>query len=340
MKIALCTTTINVPTVLKLYRACDPDVRFFVAVDKKTSDGCYDFITDLQDSETYAHGTEDWKCSIPIGWNTLSRRNIAFLEALKWGAEVVVSVDDDNIPMELGYFADFNSLFFPIPYTKGPVTFNGFLASSKDGWFDAGQMLNPWAKHRGIPHGRHVHIYHSVTNAKVGVAAGLCLGDPDIDATTRIERQLDIHTVSELAKTGVVVDLKTHTAFNSQNTAVLRDFVPAWFMMPGVGRMDDIYASLIVQRVMRERGYHVHFGRPFVWQQRNEHNLVSDLRKEIDGYENVEKLADLLDHIVLPGKSVIDDTRTIYSTLEHCDFIPKIAVEAAFAYLDDCEGVI
>ena len=38
-KIALITTTINVPEVLALYRQCDQEVRFFVAGDQKTSKG-------------------------------------------------------------------------------------------------------------------------------------------------------------------------------------------------------------------------------------------------------------------------------------------------------------
>jgi hypothetical protein len=64
----------------------------------------------------------------------------------------------------------------------------------------------------------------------------------------------------------------------SPNTAVIRELIPAWFMMPGVGRHDDIYASLIVQRVARERNLHVHFGPPFTYQQRNKHDLIKDLR--------------------------------------------------------------
>jgi hypothetical protein len=111
-------------------------------------------------------------------------------------------------------------------------------------------------------------------------------------------------------------------------------------MMPGVGRHDDIYASLIVQRVARERGYAVHFGPPFTYQQRNAHDLVTDLRAEVDGMENVEKLADFLDHLELPGVSVIGDTRTIYRALEHVPWIPDDAIWAAYKWLEDCEEVL
>ena len=104
--------------------------------------------------------------------------------------------------------------------------------------------------------------------------------------------------------------------------------------------MDDIYASLVVQRVARERGYHVHFGPPFTYQQRNEHNLVTDLRAEIDGYENVQKIARVLDMIELDGELVIGDTQIIYATLHGDSLIPDKAHAAAQAWLEDCESVL
>lgn len=333
MRTALVTTTVHAPTVLKLYRVCDPDVQFFVAADRKSPwfaiDKMFNGMGEPEGTLIRVEEQERWKCSELIGWNCIQRRNIAFLEALEWGADVIYSWDDDNLCLSLDHFNQIEDAFQP---------FNGLVASSSTGWFDAGQMLHPHAKHRGIPHGRHYHTYNPITGAKVGVAAGMCLGDPDVDATTRIEHAPDIHNVSELAKSSVVVDLKTHTVYNSQNTAILREFVPAWFLPPGVGRHDDIYASLIVQRVMRERGYHVHFGKPFVWQSRNPHDLLKDLRAEIDGMEHTAKLAEFLDHIVLLGKSVISDTRIIYEALRAFEPVAH-AVDAAMAYLDDCEGL-
>lgn len=333
MKIALCTTTINVPHVLKLYRACGPDVKFFVATDEKTSKAALSLMHKVGAS-TFGEVTSSlWKCSPLIGWNSIQRRNIAFLEALKWGADIIVSIDDDNAPTSTNYFEQIT--------TPLAQSFNGVRASGKNHWFDVGQLLHPKAPHRGYPRPvKHEMHCTPVTGAVVGVAAGICLGDPDIDATTRLALAPEVHQVSQLLEAGIVVDTGTWTVFNSQNTAVLREFVPAWGMIPFVGRMDDIYASLICQRVMRERNLHVHFGKPFVWQQRNEHNLVKDLRGEIDGYENVERLAALLDHIVLAGKSVIDDCRAIWSMLNHTDWMPGRSVSAMMAYIDDAESVL
>lgn len=328
MRVALCTTTINIPHVLKLYRACDPDVKFFVATDDKTPT---DKFNDLIDNVVVTRG-ENWKCSELIGWNSIQRRNVAFLEALKSNADIIVSIDDDNVPISNTYF---KQIAAPL-YTP----FAGIEAIGKNGWFDVGHLLDPKAPHRGYPRQiKHDPHYVGMVRVRVGVAAGICLGDPDIDSVTRIALAPEVHKVSLLLEAGVTVAPPTWTVFNSQNTAVLRELVPAWGMIPFVGRMDDIYASLIVQKVMRERGLRVHFGKPYVYQQRNEHNLVRDLRGEIDGYENVARLADVLDHVQLTGRSVIDDCRRIWDTLNNVDYIPGRAVMAMSAYLDDCESL-
>lgn len=322
MKIALCTTTVHVPHALKLMRKCSDSVRFFVATDKKTPLE----LGRLQIENVFCMRGDFWKCSEAIGFDTLSRRNIAFLEALKWGADVIYSWDNDNLPVNIDHF---DLVRHALKYD-----FDG-MRTGKALWFDPGFLLTPPVKHRGMPH-RYVGNFEPVVDAKVGVAAGLVLGDPDIDAVTRIADRPDVQIVNQIGQTGVVVDPHTWTVFNTQNTAVIRELIPAWFLMPGVGRHDDIYASLVVQRVARERNLHVHFGPPFTYQQRNEHDPIKDLRAEIDGMENVEKLAALLDSIVLPGREVILDVDIIYSALRHCDFLPKASVEAAFPWLEDC----
>jgi len=335
MRLALCTTTIHVPHALKLMRKCSADVKFFVAGDEKsphsdiitaqTGIGHYDYLM--------SGSRDNYKCDKAIGWNTLARRNIAFLEALKWGADVIYSWDNDNIPIGTDHF--------DLIEAATAFRFQGVKVASDTGWFNPGSLLIPATRHRGFPHNKPVSKMASpVTDARIGVAAGLVIGDPDIDAVTRMERAPDVTNIHILGSTGVIVDRGTWTVFNSQNTAVIRELMPAWFMMPGVGRHDDIYASLIVQRVARERHLHVHFGPPFTYQQRNQHDLVADLRKEIAGMENVQKLANLLDSLILPAKSVIEDTCIIYSALRYCSFLPIESVNAGLAWLEDVESVL
>jgi hypothetical protein len=347
MKIALCTTTIHVPHALKLLRKCSADVKFFVAADRKTPVGAISLVRELGgwcDYGNLVHPdgtiTQHWKCSEAIGWNTLSRRNIAFLEALKWGADVIVSHDDDNIPCAPDYFNRF-AWAIQHPFYGIKVAGSEVGIGSHRAWLDPGFLLVPPTRHRGFPYNIPSLKHASpVTDAKVGIAAGLVIGNPDCDAVTRMEHRPDIGSVHILGSTGVVVDPDTWTIWNSQNTAVVRELIPCWFMMPGVGRHDDIYASLIVQRVARERGYHVHFGPPFTYQQRHEHNLVTDLRVEIDGMENVVKIADLLDRIALPGKTVIEDTRFIFERLRGAAWMPLHSASAGLAWLEDVESVL
>jgi hypothetical protein len=360
MKVACVTTTINVPDVLRLYAAADPAVHFFVVGDRKTPNAAVaNMLLDIPEHSYYGVGMQHrlgYKCSELIGYNSIQRRNIGFLEAAKWGADVVVSVDDDNVPLNNSYFSSFVPLQ-PVHTELGAAKkiatnrysigqhipgqlFNGIMASSSSGWFDVGQLLNPPASHRGFPHDiKSKANFTHVTNAKIGVMAGMCLGDPDIGATTRIVNAPIVHGVSELLRAGIVVDPTKHTVFNSQNTAIIRELLPAWGMIPFVGRYDDIYASLICHRVMRDRDLYVHYGQPFVWQQRNAHNLVKDLRGEIDGMENITKLASILDHTILLGKTIIDDCRAIWTALEMAEWMPRESIAAMRAYIADCETI-
>lgn len=333
MKIGVAITTIHPPASLDMLFKCagSLDVRFFIACDRRTPDLSY-----LENDNVHVLATADqakWKCSEALTWNSLARRNTAFLEAIRWGSDIVIAHDVDNYPTDAGFFYHFARVL--------QYRFNGIRIDGKDRWFDPGQYLVPKAAARGFPMQRkHRPHYTPVVDAKVGIASGLIINEPDIDAITRMVQQPTVGDVALLAQTGCVVDTKTWTVYNTQNSAAIRELMPAWFLMPGVGRMDDIYAGLVVQRVARERGYHVHFGQPFVLQERHDHDLIVDLKAEIDGYSNVIKLADLLDSIILPAKSVIEDTRIIYQQLCHCSFIPEASARAGLLWLEDCEGVM
>lgn len=332
MKTALVTTTINVPRVLALYAKHGPDVRFFVVGDRKSDDlAITSFLLDIPNHSYYGIDTQHalgYECSRMIGENCIQRRNIATLEAVAWGADMIVSIDDDNIPLEYDYFQQF------------PLSRNGLKATSFSCWFDVGQLLQPKAEHRGFPHTKRAqHSFEPVTDAKIGVAAGICLGDPDIGAAERIANSPTVHGVSELLRSGIVTDPReTWTVFNSQNTAFIRDLAPAMFMLPGVGRYDDIYASLITQRVMREKGLHVHFGKPFVWQERNKHNLTDDLLMEIMGMRNIERVAEILEDLVLEDGPTVEQARACFLAL--APVLPEAALEAAMAWCDDIGEVL
>lgn len=343
MKFAVITTTIGVPKVLELYNPVDCYVTGDLKTPPETADFCNDF------AHIYYFSPEKqrelaYKCCALVGWNTIGRRNIALLEALKDGATHIYTIDDDNIPM-----GNSNWLFLK-DFLGLRAEYLPTLGSNRQKWFDVGQYLIPQARHRGFPISeRHREYFQPVTNAKIGVWAGICLGDPDISAVDRISQAPIVHSVHEILKQGIVVDPNGTTVFNSQNTIFLRELAPAMFMLPGVGRYDDIFASIICQRVMRERGLHVHFGPPFVYQQRNAHNLLNDLKNELFGMEHVVEFARLVNEAPMPtqwGGSVaaptsINQVREIYTYLyNHCNFLPPVVYEAAHAWLEDISKVL
>ena len=97
MNTALITTTVNVPKVLALYRKLGPGVHFFVTGDEKTPPvDTWDFDWAAIDLSKWHYFSAEqqkylgWKCSELIGWNCVQRRNIALLEAVKAGADILV----------------------------------------------------------------------------------------------------------------------------------------------------------------------------------------------------------------------------------------------------------
>jgi hypothetical protein len=333
MKIALVTTTINVPKVLSLYRALGPEVHFYIVGDRKTPDEkVVDFLFDIPNHAYYgADFLNDYKCAKFIGHDSIQRRNLGYLEALKGGADVIVTVDDDNVPVARDYFENFETVF-----AEGGV-YDGPILTNSQGWVDPGRLLVPPAKHRGFPYDvrSEIEVGH-VVGAKVGAAAGLVLGDPDVDSVTRMVLAPNIQSVSELARAGVVVDPNVHTVWNSQNSAFIRELAPAMFLWPG-SRFDDIFASLVAQRIMRERDLHVHFGQPFVWQQRNAHDLIKDLRAEIEGMARIRELAGVLGATKLHGETVTEQCRHLFEDVQ--GKVP-FDVNAGLAWLEDCEAVL
>ena len=337
MRVGLVTTTIHVPRILELLRRYDPDVRFFIAGDEKMPEDAVNFCTyDLPNTKfLFIKDQQKWKCSEIIGWNCIQRRNIALLEALEWGAEVVVYWDDDNLPIKANYFRQFQYAL--------ASKFDGLQISSRNHWFN---QYGVACKHRGFP----IEVpssaptFSHVLDVKVGVAAGICLGNPDIDAYARMANPITLDIVGEMAKEGYAIHPNTHVVFNSQNTAFLRQFAPAMFMAPGIGRADDIFASLLVQRIMKDTGYQVHIGPPFTYQERNPHDLLTDLKNELFCMENILEVSEFIDRMndhALADAPIAERVLTLCRYYYGgCAVLPQQTREAGLAFLEDIEAVM
>ena len=216
-----------------------------------------------------------------IGWNSIQRRNIGLLYAYEQGADVVATVDDDNIP--------YDNWGQNLLVGK---TIECDLYETKDIVFDPLSVTNtPEIWHRGYPiellQRRHKVEYKGKTNRKVLVQADLWDGDPDIDAMARL-------TMKPIVKYNVEKPYCSNkiAPFNSQNTFLAREVIPYYAVLPHVGRMDDIWGSYILQYYFPNS---VVYNKASVYQDRNVQDLITNLEKEIIGYRNTYTLLKDLD---------------------------------------------
>ncbi len=105
MKKYIITTTINPPTkaTLKFCQIARKKNWVFVIVgDTKTPHNAYFelenehviYLTPKKQEELYP------ELSTTIGWKSIQRRNIGFVYAYEQGADIVATIDDDNIPYD------------------------------------------------------------------------------------------------------------------------------------------------------------------------------------------------------------------------------------------------
>jgi hypothetical protein len=269
MKKVIVTTTINPPT--EAIRRFD-DIRDWDLVvigdlktprDYKLKRGVY---CDPEEQEKY-----DKSLSDAIGWNCIQRRNFGILIALDMNADVVALVDDDNIPTE-----DWGK-----DVAVGQELEVDYYETQLPAFDPIGATNYPWLWHRGFPlqllplreYGRKHR-----RRVKIDVQADFWDGAPDIDAICRMEHAPECRfdpSCFPLAADKIA-------PFNSQNTFLARDVLENYFLFPHIGRMDDIWAAYHVQA----KGCRVAFAKPSVYQQRNPHDAVHDMRQEYLGYEN------------------------------------------------------
>ena len=316
MSISIVTTTIHIPVLLEKYAENarfygHPDVDFIVIGDRKTPSGTREYCAsiaarycpceylDIEAQKSYLERFPRlWE---HLRFDSIQRRNIGMLKAYENGADVLITIDDDNLIM--------NQDFVGIHGIAGSQLELPTVESSS-GWFNVCSLLeesNGTAfYHRGFPvaqRWRESEAFQSVSPAcrMVAVNAGFWLDDPDIDALARLNRQIVVRGLRETSPDTLALQPGTWSPFNSQNTALMRDVIPAYFLSPWIGRYDDIWASYIVNRIAGHLGHAIAFGHPLVRQKRNEHDLWKDLDAERNGMVLTDSFCDALRSIALKG---------------------------------------
>lgn len=268
MKKFIITTSINSPTEAIRKFDENPEWELIVIGDKKTpsdynlKNGIY---ISPEQQEEY-----DKSLSDAIGWNCIQRRNFGFLKAFELGADIIATIDDDNIPLEnWGENLLVSKKIKIDSYESDEIAFDPiFVTKYKYLW------------HRGFPIQLLPKRNYKKTEKiiEIDVQADFWNGDPDIDAICRIEHSPNCEFETEIFP----FTSNKFSPFNSQNTFLTKKIIKDYFMFPFIGRMDDIWASYYVESL----GYKVAYNCATVYQDRNDHNLINDMKKEYIGYEN------------------------------------------------------
>lgn len=236
---------------------------------------------------------------IPL--DTDARRIFGFLRALEDGAQVLLSMDDDNFPKDddlvgchlqtgepmrvptvldspSGFHNICTDLLFMPP--RSGIFPRGFPLQKRQEYWPAWRKAQP--------------------DARIGVTEGLWSADPDVDATAWLNGgALAYGYVGANQQT---LQQSTWTPINSQNTSVCRELIPAFLFIPmgfrmgslTLDRYGDIWGGYMLQALMQGTPWHVAFGRPLVEHRRNPHDYAADLRAEFWGLMLTDWLVDRL----------------------------------------------
>ena len=339
MRTCLITTTIYVPTVLCLYRQASKDITFIVAGDKKTPDDEVRTLCDELGNTVYLNAEDQeelgYECSDAIGWNCIMRRNIALLEAIKLKPNVIVTIDDDNIPLMPHFY--FRALSLRLEWS-----FSGPMASEPNGWFNVGGLFDPPFVHRGFPYSEdpHAFVVKPAANREIGVVVGMWYGDPDVNAVERMASAPVVTTMPGVLESGVIVGGHCFAPFNSQNTAYTYELAPLMPVLPAVGRYDDIWTSYIAQRIMWEHDQHVFYGQPFVYQERNPQSTMRNLKDEIYGMEYTGQFCGDLRQMKLGNGSPVEMLARVYEQMQGLDYLPDRLKRFCRAWIKDLDRVL
>lgn len=346
--IYIVLTTINVPSLLQGYvdnlkkYGHKNNVGFIVVADLKTPPEAGEFVDKIsrQGFEAMYLSVEEqkkWLKPYPqlekiIPYNSDNRRNIGYLIAVQRGAEIVISIDDDNFVGDSDFVSEHS-----IVGSRQELP----VVSSSSGWFNICSLMDTEPPRvvypRGYPYSHRWKAEKITTSPGVGrvmMNAGMWLEDPDVDAVTRLNERV---IMTALNKPRIMMAPGTWSPINTQNTAFHREVLPCYYyvvmgaplqgMM--IDRYGDIWEGYFARKVIDSMGDSVTYGLPVAVHRRNTHDLLKDLRQEMWGMILTEDLIEMLRSINLTSENYSDSYFELASALERAveengSFAPEV----------------
>jgi len=219
------------------------------------------------------------------------RRIIGFLIAAQDGASMIIALDDDNYPTPIDFIGE---------HSRALSKEEGILLSSDLTYVNLVDFLEkkPRPSHRIYVRGYPLHLRGEPSYTlnrgqwNPGVNIGLWIGDPDIEAISRIgcpDIVVDLPLTIQFHSLGV--EKNNFTSMCLQNLSFKTDVLVTQYEFPmnvqmgslKLGRYDDIWAGYVCKKILDRIDRHMIFGPPIAEHRRNPHDLFKDLINEFWG---------------------------------------------------------
>jgi len=321
-KIAIISTTINVPLFLKdiaenikFYKSNQKfDISIYVIGDKKTPKKAKEFCQKL--SKLYSlkilffdinFQDKFFKKNYPsiyklFPYNDAIRKLLGSVFVLKDLPDKVILIDDDN-------FCNKNQNFIKDFDIVGKV-YNGKTIYNQNCWPNIYKSFKeknniplyprgfPW-KYRNDNSFKFKNKI--VKKHKIIANCGFILNDPDIDAVSRLF--FKIKTIDVRNKNYFVIAKNNFFPLNDQNLGISKEYIALYYKPLSGGRNSDIWSSYLLSKVSSYHNELISYGRPHLTQVRNVHDYWNDYELEKKHNIATDFFVDIIDKIALNKKN-------------------------------------
>ena len=281
----------------------------------------------------------EFKISNQLPENHYTRKNLAYLFAIKSGASRIIDTDDDNFPDISEWEILLNSEFEIFEHEPSKmISFKNIYS----------YFTNPdipfWP--RGFPLNllnldeSNINLINitKTHNKDVGLWQCMVHGDPDIDA---IHRLIFKSTPKFKNNSAILMSKGIFCAFNSQNTLWLdSDLFPLLYLPSTVSfRFTDILRGYIAQSVINSSSKNWGFYKATSYQERNYHNLMNDFRSEIIMYSSIEEIFQIIYESCKSTNSIVDNLINCYSSLYKNNFVKNEELKILSTWMSDLNSL-
>lgn len=239
-----------------------------------------------------------------------ARKNLGYLQARTYNPEWIYETDDDNFPLES-------------PFGKRALSIDLDFFSSKSRWLNVYEIfgyttegVEPaiiWPRGFDLQSIRAPHNFSYNGMQMSPIQQGLANGDPDVDALYRLILGNEIsfrHRAPLALEKGQICPTNSQTTWWHSSVTQLM-YLPSTCTF----RLTDILRGFVAWRILQEGDTAVSFHSPIVRQDRNLHDLIRDLRDEVELYLLSDRLiASLLD-LELTNMTVSEQLFACYESL-------------------------